>query len=521
MMPDRERKQKQEKPDDGGEAAKKYLRGDGNKTRGVTDRKLKMQIKRDEAKIKDAAAKAARAEILLPTEAGFLEAEGMEKTQRFTQKQIREAVDVGSAQKSFTLTLDTFGPYSSRYSRNGRHLLLGGKLGHIALCDWQAGKLSCEFHVKETVRDVTFLHNETLYAVAQKKYVYIYDHQGIEIHCMRNHIEVNKMSFLPYHFLLASVGNAGFLKFQDTSTGKLVSETRTKLGRCDCLGLNPYNAVSLLGHSNGTVTMWSPSAAQPLVKMFCHRGPVQSLAADREGRQLATAGLDGQIHVWDLRTYKKLHSYWTPVPACSVDISQRGLLGVGFGSHVEVWKDALALKAKAPYLSHHTQGLRVKDIHFCPFEDVLGLGHTKGFSSLLVPGAGEPNFDTLEANPFETKRQRREAEVHQLLDKLQPEMIALDPHFIGTVDRANKQVRREESRLDKEEAESEQRRKREKRHARGRDKIGKLQKKKQFNVIESRKQDARAHMSEQREDGDVGEQSKGEVSVLDRFKVRD
>eukprot|EP00961_Rhodomonas_salina_P252636 3415026-Rhodomonas_salina.1 len=157
MMPDRERKQKQEKPDDGGEAAKKYLRGDGNKTRGVTDRKLKMQIKRDEAKIKDAAAKAARAEILLPTEAGFLEAEGMEKTQRFTQKQIREAVDVGSAQKSFTLTLDTFGPYSSRYSRNGRHLLLGGKLGHIALCDWQAGKLSCEFHVKETGQHFLFM----------------------------------------------------------------------------------------------------------------------------------------------------------------------------------------------------------------------------------------------------------------------------------------------------------------------------------------------------------------------------
>ena len=39
--------------------------------------------------------------------------------------------------------------------------------------------------VKETTRDIKFLHNETFFATAQRKYVYIYDKRGIEVHCLK------------------------------------------------------------------------------------------------------------------------------------------------------------------------------------------------------------------------------------------------------------------------------------------------------------------------------------------------
>lgn len=70
--------------------------------------------------------------------------------------------------------------------------------------------------VKETTRDVTFLHNEVFFAAAQKKYVYIYDKRGLEVHCLREHTEPAVLEFLPHHFLLASVGEQGELELGGT-----------------------------------------------------------------------------------------------------------------------------------------------------------------------------------------------------------------------------------------------------------------------------------------------------------------
>ena len=59
---------------------------------------------------------------------------------------------------------------------------------------------------------------------------------------------------------------------------------------------------------------------EPCVKMLCHKGSVAAIAIDRGGRYMATSGRDGQLKLWDIRTYKPLHEYRTPRIATSIDV---------------------------------------------------------------------------------------------------------------------------------------------------------------------------------------------------------
>lgn len=183
---------------------KKYNRGKSINSNEIVGKLEQKKIVKREKKIQFSVNQSVNAEVLLTEDIGYLVPEEGEVSSQFNQKNIKKAVDPLSASKGFDLNLK-FGPYRMNYTRNGRFLLLGGRKGHVAALDWVQKKLLCEINVMEAVYDVSWLHQETMFAVAQKKWVYIYDSQGTEIHCIKQMHNASRLLFLPYHFILASV----------------------------------------------------------------------------------------------------------------------------------------------------------------------------------------------------------------------------------------------------------------------------------------------------------------------------
>src|SRR5699024_9798366 len=120
--------------------------------------------------------------------------------------------------------------------------------------------------------------------------------------------------------------------------------------------------------------------------LLCHPSSIRDIAVDKRGHIMVTTGADRSIRIWDIRNYKCLQNFKLRSIPSKLDMSQRNLLAVSSGDVVEVYK-LFADQIEKPYMRHRLESRSsiISSVQFCPYEDVLGVGHQGGFTSLLIP----------------------------------------------------------------------------------------------------------------------------------------
>lgn len=100
----------------------KYTRGNTEiSTENIKSMALKSKLQHTKESMQEAAATTAVTEVLLPTDAGFIEMDDSNmKVFKLKQKDILDNVDLNTSRNAFDFQLHNFGPYCINYSRNGR-----------------------------------------------------------------------------------------------------------------------------------------------------------------------------------------------------------------------------------------------------------------------------------------------------------------------------------------------------------------------------------------------------------------
>lgn len=76
---------------------------------------------------------------------------------------------------------------------------------------------------------------------------------------------------------------------------------------------------------------------------------------------------------------KEVNSYFLRQPGSSISISDRDLVGVGWGTQTSIWKGLFNKhrndqeKVQAPYMGWGGEGRVIEQVKWCPFEEYVYL----------------------------------------------------------------------------------------------------------------------------------------------------
>jgi WD40 repeat protein len=126
--------------------------------------------------------------------------------------------------------------------------------------------------------------------------------------------------------------------------------------------------------------------AWQVTEIHAHTDQVHALAIDPQATTLASGGADGDLHLWELTTGRRLASRPRAhgggnIVCLAYDPSSGSLVSGGFDGHVRLW-DPVTLEPRGGWLVH---GAGIHGVRFAPDGSVLAVAAVKGLTVTYTP----------------------------------------------------------------------------------------------------------------------------------------
>lgn len=149
--------------------------------------------------------------------------------------------------------------------------------------------------------------------------------------------------------LAASASRDQTLRLWNVSSRRLLSVTPLTSDPTTALTWHPGDRFVVCGTNSGTLTIFQPFSDQILGQLEAHRRALSGLAFSPDGQTLYSAGLDGEVGLWDFSPVLLMHQPPGSLPDSTLgELEKQNLPAARFVREILRWKHQFDIQIEHP-----------------------------------------------------------------------------------------------------------------------------------------------------------------------------